>query len=337
MDQISQLPDPILQHILFFLPAKDAAQTSVLSRTWLNVWNLLPILTFDFDENAFIQKHLSAEIEEQKQADEGDAFLNHIDSPLTNLRIQKAIIQKFRLSLNFSDTKNASCIDEWIGLATNNCINELDIHIMRQDDKLDWYSLPGTVITAKSLVVLGDVHLIEEVLAVEDLSLVECRGVKDILISNLPNLLKLTLHQEDDIANENILIQAVNLQMEELNEITSFCSPSVVKHLMLKDVAPPLNFESLLDGLFWTCHPESLSVESMWGRSDEFMQFLREKLMEKEGVQPVCCDSRSVKCWRHYLKGIEVENSTTSLHGDSFSPCQDISIASIAKVQWVQW
>lgn len=60
--------------------------------------------------------------------------------------------------------------------------------------------------------------------------------------------------------------------MEELNEITSFCSPSVVKHLMLKDVAPPLNFESLLDGLFWTCHPESLSVESMWGRSDEFMQ-----------------------------------------------------------------
>nr|XP_009796623.1 PREDICTED: F-box/LRR-repeat protein At3g58900-like [Nicotiana sylvestris] len=184
MDQISQLPDPILQHILFFLPAKDAAQTSVLSRTWLNVWNLLPILTFDFDENAFIQKHLSAAIEEQKQADEGDAFLNHIDSPLTNLRIQKAIIQKFRLSLNFSDTKNASCIDEWIGLATNNCINELDIHIMRQDDKLDWYSLPGTVITAKSLVVLGDVHLIEE----------------------------LTLHQEDDIANENILIQAVNLQ-----------------------------------------------------------------------------------------------------------------------------
>ncbi|XP_070006020.1 putative F-box/LRR-repeat protein At4g13960 [Nicotiana sylvestris] len=152
MDQISQLPDPILQHILFFLPAKDAAQTSVLSRTWLNVWNLLPILTFDFDENAFIQKHLSAAIEEQKQADEGDAFLNHIDSPLTNLRIQKAIIQKFRLSLNFSAT------------------------------------------------------------TVEDLSLVECRGVKDILISNLPNLLKLTLHQEDDIANENILIQAVNLQ-----------------------------------------------------------------------------------------------------------------------------
>ncbi|XP_009796620.1 uncharacterized protein [Nicotiana sylvestris] len=120
--------------------------------------------------------------------------------------------------------------------------------------------------------------------------------------------------------------------VEELNEITSFCSPSVVKHLMLKDVAPPLNFESLLDGLFWTCHPESLSVESMWGRSDEFMQFLREKLMEKEGVQPVCCDSRSVKCWRHYLKGIEVENSTTSLHGDSFSPCQVSTIC--FKLRW---
>lgn len=153
MDQISQLPDPILQRILFFLPAKDAAQTSVLSKTWLKVWNLLPIFTVDFDQNLSLRKLLSTEKEESEQADLRDAFLSIIDGSLINLRVQKAIIEKFRLSLKLSYLKNVSCIEEWIRLATNNCIKELDVHITGQYEE-DWYSLPGTTFTTKSLMVL---------------------------------------------------------------------------------------------------------------------------------------------------------------------------------------
>ncbi|XP_070006019.1 F-box/LRR-repeat protein At3g58930-like [Nicotiana sylvestris] len=157
MDRISQLPDPILQHILFFLPPKDAAQTSVLSKTWLKVWNLLPVFTFDFDQNLSIRELLSTEKEGTKQADVRDAFLRIIEGSLINLRIQKAIIEKFRLSLKLSDLKSASCIDEWIGLATNNCIKELDFHVKYQQkdwyinsqDEKDLYILPGTAFTAK--------------------------------------------------------------------------------------------------------------------------------------------------------------------------------------------
>ncbi|KAM3375038.1 hypothetical protein P3S68_013752 [Capsicum galapagoense] len=213
MDRISQLPDPVLQHILFFLPAKDAALTSVLSKTWLRVWNLLPISTFDFDQNDSLWKLLLTEVEESKEADIRDGFQSVIDDSLINLRFQKAIIEKFRL-------------------ATNNCIKELNFYIKCRDGK-DWYSLPGTTFTAKSLMVLRlggfklewplivdhinltklrelsltDVFLEERIIleicsacpVIEDLSLIRCRGVNDLLISDLPKLLKLTIHQANEI------------------------------------------------------------------------------------------------------------------------------------------
>ncbi|WMV35041.1 hypothetical protein MTR67_028426 [Solanum verrucosum] len=507
MDQISQLPDPILLHILFFLPAKDAAQTSVLSKTWLKVWNSLPLFTFDFCQNISLWKLLSTQKEESEQVDVRDAFLNIIDGSLVNLRVQKAIIEKFRLFLKLSYLRNVSCIDEWIRLATNNCIKELDVHIKRQY-KEDWYSLPGTTFTAKSLIVLRlggfkldfplivdhmkltklrelsltDVLLEEQTIleicsaypAVEDLRLIRCEGVKDLLISDLPRLIKLTIHQANEITWEyrSIRIQAVNLQslyykgcnrqlkfdvttfkllkelsitnelitdlvvenlvselplleklelnfcfklmtlkfsscmlrqltfrsgkslmeividtpnlirfeygasklpvifslttsslqecylklmpsdhlstswfqnlkeylsrfkqlnllvlsidsttntfiVEELNGALS-CALSVVKLVKIKKVMESLNFETLLDGLLWTCHPETLSIDRTWEHNEDFVQFLREKLMQRE-IAPVCCDSRRIKCWRHYLKEIEVESSTRQYGNPSSS------------------
>ncbi|PHU15137.1 hypothetical protein BC332_16342 [Capsicum chinense] len=412
MDRISQLPDPVLQHILFFLPAKDAALTSVLSKTWLRVWNLLPISTFDFDQNDSLWKLLLTEVEESKEADIRDGFQSVIDDSLINLRFQKAIIEKFRLSLKLSYLKNASCIDEWIRLATNNCIKELDFYIKCRDGK-DWYSLPGTTFTAKSLMVLRlggfklewplivdhinltklrelsltDVFLEERIIleicsacpAIEDLSLIRCRGVKDLLISDLPKLLKLTIHQANEIqpwkyrsrrcnsplefdlntskllkelsitfeqitdsmvenlVSELPLLEKLELNVclkltklkfssrilrhlafrsgkslmkieidtpnlhhfeygapklpvifsmmtsslqesylntfnvEELNGTVS-CPLSVVQHVKIKQVMESVNFETLLDGLLWTCHPETLSIERSWKHNGYFIQ-----------------------------------------------------------------
>ncbi|KAK8608402.1 hypothetical protein V6N13_023826 [Hibiscus sabdariffa] len=48
-DRISQLPEHIILRIVFFLPAKDAARSSILSKTLLSVWKSLPIFSFSTD------------------------------------------------------------------------------------------------------------------------------------------------------------------------------------------------------------------------------------------------------------------------------------------------
>ncbi|XP_078148180.1 F-box/LRR-repeat protein At3g26922-like [Carex rostrata] len=46
-DRISGLPDPLLTHILSFLPIEEAVRTCILSKRWVKVWVSLPVLVFD--------------------------------------------------------------------------------------------------------------------------------------------------------------------------------------------------------------------------------------------------------------------------------------------------
>jgi ubiquitin-protein ligase len=43
IDRISELPEPVLEHILSFIPLKQILQLSILSKRWQNVWTLFPI------------------------------------------------------------------------------------------------------------------------------------------------------------------------------------------------------------------------------------------------------------------------------------------------------
>ena len=58
-DRISALPGVVLQHILTFIPTKQVAQSTLLSKSWKQVWNTFPILIFDqnyFESNWVVQK-----------------------------------------------------------------------------------------------------------------------------------------------------------------------------------------------------------------------------------------------------------------------------------------
>lgn len=47
-DRLSNLPDALKLSILARLDAKDAVQTTLLSKTWVNLWTRVPVLNFDY-------------------------------------------------------------------------------------------------------------------------------------------------------------------------------------------------------------------------------------------------------------------------------------------------
>ncbi|XP_078154129.1 F-box protein At4g22280-like [Carex rostrata] len=49
-DRISSLPDDVLTHILSFLSTREAVQTCILSKRWINTWAFVPDLKFDIME-----------------------------------------------------------------------------------------------------------------------------------------------------------------------------------------------------------------------------------------------------------------------------------------------
>ncbi|EYU30194.1 hypothetical protein MIMGU_mgv1a025049mg, partial [Erythranthe guttata] len=57
MDRISELPKHILQRVLYFLSQKDAVRTSVLSKSWRNIWCTRPNL----DLRRYCDQRLSLE------------------------------------------------------------------------------------------------------------------------------------------------------------------------------------------------------------------------------------------------------------------------------------
>ncbi|KAL4625894.1 hypothetical protein ACB092_05G058200 [Castanea dentata] len=141
LDRISQLPEHIIHHILFFMPPKDASRTSTLSMTWRQAWNSLPRSDSDSQEKAeFVEKT--------------EQFIKSVDEALLPLREQKKIIQRFSLRMNLCDAIYDSCIDNWIELVHGNHIETLDVDILSMIHVKN-YVLPQKTFSVESLVKLS--------------------------------------------------------------------------------------------------------------------------------------------------------------------------------------
>ncbi|KAK2452544.1 F-box/LRR-repeat protein [Trifolium repens] len=53
-DMISDLSDCLLLHILSFLNTKQAVQTCILSKRWINLWKFLPTITLSHHDFRYL-------------------------------------------------------------------------------------------------------------------------------------------------------------------------------------------------------------------------------------------------------------------------------------------
>ncbi|XP_074376737.1 F-box/LRR-repeat protein At3g26922-like [Apium graveolens] len=96
IDRISDLPDPLLLHILSFLPVKSAASTCSLSKRWQHLYMSLPNL--DFHDNDFRENPTN--------------FIKSVDYMLM-ARENNVILNRFSLSCQGDDV-DADHVDAWL-------------------------------------------------------------------------------------------------------------------------------------------------------------------------------------------------------------------------------
>ncbi|KAK9198812.1 hypothetical protein WN944_013998 [Citrus x changshan-huyou] len=126
----------------------------------------------------------------------------------------------------------------WL-LAVEDGVRELDFENITDENKV--YMMPRAIFSANS---------------VTNLRLVRCRLEQPFDSIMLHSFKKLTL--------------VVLYNLDELSE----CSPSLplqVENLELHTNVPLSNYETLLDCVFWICHPSTLRVNVMFEEDHKFI------------------------------------------------------------------
>ncbi|OVA09211.1 F-box domain [Macleaya cordata] len=144
-DRISELSDPILHHILCFLPSKCAVRTSILSKRWRYLYPFIPIL--DFRNWRSIKNN--CDLEANRFRNFVDRILNLPDMPN---------IQKFCLDVDVTGPLDSSWIHAWIDTVIRRKVEEL-ILIIDMDDEIYF---PPCFFTCQTLTIL-DLEIISTI------------------------------------------------------------------------------------------------------------------------------------------------------------------------------
>ncbi|KAM7272677.1 hypothetical protein ACFE04_027340 [Oxalis oulophora] len=248
LDRISKLPESTLHHIQSFLTYKNIAQLSVLSKTWKQVSIYQPNLTFDYynffrfhscrivDDQKMMMTRCPNRTQEKFR--QSCVFIDQILRPF---REQGLNINKFELNMFILDLDWLSYIDQWIQQAINRNVRELTLMFGWDTSSPQYiYTLPVYILLAKSIVTLklnrcklppvdryfktnlsslkklflDDIelsdHLAQDIFTnVEDLTLIFCKGMSSLRISDPVKLKKLDVDNNYDL--ENVYIDASSL------------------------------------------------------------------------------------------------------------------------------
>ncbi|XP_045797859.1 FBD-associated F-box protein At4g10400-like [Trifolium pratense] len=132
-DRISTLPDSVISHILSFLPTKQSAATSILSKRWNPLW--LTLLALDFDEQNFANF----------------GTFRHFVYSVMLLRNITLPIRSFRLKCGNTSDFNPHDVNRFIEAVVQRGIQNLNLEMLCYRSG---FKLPQCVLTCNSLTVL---------------------------------------------------------------------------------------------------------------------------------------------------------------------------------------
>ncbi|KAH7856210.1 hypothetical protein Vadar_033948 [Vaccinium darrowii] len=113
VDRISQLPEPIIHHILSFLPAEDAVCSSILSKRWHRMWCTFPIFYFKLNEYDYFSKHGK----DWQAETSNDEFLTYVEESLNRRLLHRFSIHKFRMLMYFLNLELFTpWMDRWLAI-----------------------------------------------------------------------------------------------------------------------------------------------------------------------------------------------------------------------------
>ncbi|XP_078153999.1 FBD-associated F-box protein At2g26860-like [Carex rostrata] len=116
IDRISSLPDEILTYILSFLSTRNAVQTCILSKRWINTWASVLVLEFDIEE-------LMPKTVDGKMAVKFVPKFELLVKSVLEKRDTSCIINRFQLSLGYLPCTQviADCISDAMKLRPREC------------------------------------------------------------------------------------------------------------------------------------------------------------------------------------------------------------------------
>ncbi|KAM1666360.1 hypothetical protein ACFX1X_046011 [Malus domestica] len=144
IDRISDLPDAVLHHILFLLPIKTVAQTSVLSKRWRDIWSSFPDLDFTtLNPNIIISSTTTGRSHSLSKPNSQNSKEADFIRQVLTLRDKHSGIRilRFRSRLSFSR------LNGLIRLAIRRNVQELDVDVATED----YFNFPRCVIASESL------------------------------------------------------------------------------------------------------------------------------------------------------------------------------------------
>ena len=209
-DRFSDMPDPIVHHIMSFLPTKSATRVSALSKRFNSAWLSRPV--FDFDEVLY-EREVFPYI--YRTSGKELKFLDFVLASLKKHCPSNSYMQRFTLRVWPCELISDNQIQNSIRLAADRNVKELIVKI--QGLQKNYCRLPRTTLqNAKSLSVLKlsgfSLELKDWIPClnlVEDLSLESCSVSANFMLSSA-KLTNLNLRYCRGL--EKIEIDALNLQ-----------------------------------------------------------------------------------------------------------------------------